>query len=144
MLNLSQSPISLVYAVLRSISFYCLRLPLVADNPLHLLGPVRSKYNYALVPMCDLFHELPTVLGVVRPFAAFYYRRVNHHFQMARAVLAQLDNRTRNDPKDTFPDNFTGAWVNNGIAKTPTSSSTMHPIDHVIAKVHRICIFVKF
>jgi hypothetical protein len=102
MLNLSQSPISLVYAVLRSISFFCLRLPLVADNPLHLLGPVRSKYN-ALVPMCDLFHELPTVLGVVRPFAAFY-RRVNHHFQMARAVLAQLDNLgVRNDPKDTFP-----------------------------------------
>jgi hypothetical protein len=54
---------------------------------------------------------------------------------MARAV-PQLDNLgVRNDPKDTFPDNFTGAWVNNGIAKTPTSSSTMHPIDHVIAKV---------
>jgi hypothetical protein len=68
--------------------------------------------------MCDLFHELPAFRRC--KFAAFYYRRVNHHFQMARAV-PQLDNLgVRNDPKDTFPDNFTGAWVNNGIAKTPT------------------------
>jgi hypothetical protein len=45
---------------------------------------VRLKYNYALVPMCDLFQSC--LLGA-RPFAAFYYRRVNHHFQMGEQSL---------------------------------------------------------